>query len=336
MFSPIYKRGVVLLIGLVILGLCALLLSCVILILVSEKYFFDKILYQKSCLHGYMPSNDIVCQFLHIPRRIDYYRLLNAKSSLTPIPKQKYRVVLIGDSFFYGFGSRYGKTVAPLLQQRLQRHRPTEVWNLSYPGDNLIENYTKYVMAKKFLQPDLIIMGMVDNDLSIREDIDLTYPELDEKAIYSDLISHCQMPLFTVSNNSYWTDEWNELVYEVYLPSISPQYGNMCVLREIGRRLGSDSRLLWMNLSLQSGSDQCFPSENLSGIAEDYRTISHDYQSNLQDQGGYVINTLDRGNDTFEAVSLIENHPSTKTHRRYADLIEKEMFTNPRWGYLDL
>jgi hypothetical protein len=334
MSTAIRKRSVVLLIGLVTLGLAVLLLSCALMLLVSEKYFFDKILYQKSCSHGYMPSNNIFCRFLHLPRRIDYYRLLNAKLSQSPIPKHKYRVVLIGDSFFYGYGSRYSQTIAPVLKQKLQKHQPTEVWNLSYPGDNLIENYTKYLSAKQFLQPDLIIIGMVDNDLIIHEDGGLTYPEFSQAAVFADLTSHCQMPLATVSQKSF-AAEWSEVVDTVFLPASSPQYGNVCLLGEIGRRLGSDQRILWMNLTLQPGSNQCFAEENLSGQDENYRTISYDYQANIQNQGGYVIDVLDQGKSVSETVSPTEGHPSTKTHRWYADLIEKELLTNPRWGYLD-
>ena len=75
------------------------------------------------------------------------------------------RVMLVGDSFTYGWGVDYKQTWGHLLQTRLQNAGITaQVFNLGAPGAN-VADYAKIAeLAAPLLQPDVVLVGVLQGD----------------------------------------------------------------------------------------------------------------------------------------------------------------------------
>jgi lysophospholipase L1-like esterase len=80
------------------------------------------------------------------------------------------RVAVLGDSVAFGYGLQDDETVAQVLERMLEERRPTdsppvECRTVAQPGWNL-RNSTSFLLDHwDFLQPDLVILLLVGNDL---------------------------------------------------------------------------------------------------------------------------------------------------------------------------
>lgn len=87
------------------------------------------------------------------------------------VPAQKsprtFRILVLGDSVTFGHGSVH--TYPDLLQGLLARWRPDvdwEVWNAGVPGYNTSQELAHLRDLGPVVDPDLVIVGFFDNDLS--------------------------------------------------------------------------------------------------------------------------------------------------------------------------
>jgi len=148
----------------------------------SEKYFFDKLFNQKSISHGYYnfwPNEvddwQIVAKkFNYNQRNTDLLNLIFAKQgdeqATAYFAKERkestFKIAMIGDSMFFGLGVRKNQTVAYYLEKILKKNNNNvKIYNYSFAGDDILDNYLKYQLVQKYLKPDLTILGLVDNDL---------------------------------------------------------------------------------------------------------------------------------------------------------------------------
>jgi len=317
------------------IGLVSLGCSAYLCLLLVEKFAFEKVLYQKSCLHGYMFEKNLLCRWLYDQRTKDLTKMFDAKMRDEVVKKSSYRVAVIGDSMIFGTGVRESQTAVSHLKQILKTHRPVEVWNLSQSGDGIVDNYYKYLTAKKYLEPDLIIIAMYDNDLFISEQTPLPYVNYGENEVFRDLMSVCNQPISTTNNEMFANDNWGYLLNEIFAPSFSPAYANRCMLQEIAHRVANDDKVLWLDLSYVPDAIR---SPNNEGWSKDYvlyDTIFYDYHTIVTAAGNQVITTLKDGKVYFETVAPVENHPSVKIHQWYAKVMADELLKNPRWGFIE-
>jgi len=80
-----------------------------------------------------------------------------------------FRILVLGDSVTFGHGSVYEHTYPYLTEQRLKAWRPDidwQVWNAAVPGYNTSQELAYLLEVGDRFQPDLVVVGFFDNDLS--------------------------------------------------------------------------------------------------------------------------------------------------------------------------
>jgi hypothetical protein len=168
-------------ISILLITLIVCFLAIVCLYFLSEKYFFDKLFYQKSLSHGYYEFwansfNDwqlIAEKFNKDQRNTDLLNLIFAEQGyqeeIAYFAEERkdstFKIAVIGDSFLFGTGVRKNQSVPFFLEKILNKNKRVRVYNYSYAGEDLLDNHIKYELVKKHLNPDLVVLGLVDNDL---------------------------------------------------------------------------------------------------------------------------------------------------------------------------
>src|SRR3989344_6833304 len=111
----------------------------------SEKYFFDKFYYYKSASHGYV--NPIWNPLINgsnpsiVEERIKDLRALieitrkDSEANNQLSPSNYFRIAIIGDSMVYGLGIRNNERFSYLLEQKLNKIKPTKAYILAQPAD---------------------------------------------------------------------------------------------------------------------------------------------------------------------------------------------------------
>lgn len=300
----------------------------------AEGYFFDVFFYQKSPVYGYYQNFGNLLAYTnnaYTERRIKDVRDLfgfyqteqkgEVKSAATD---DKYRVVVIGDSFAYGLGVKQPQRYPDILEKLLNDVRPTEVSVLALPGDNIVENFVKFELTKATLHPDLYIVGIADNDLLLNPN--KSYPN--QTGFYNLLREKCPQREFIYQ----WPDLMipvERLIVEAYLPSFDEQYANTCYLKEIVAKM-VDKNTLFFNFYRVTPSE--VTNETLTEATQ--RQIMQKYVSIIRQHGGQVFQLHDSdvpGN--YSQVSTLEGHPSAEAHDWFARALFKEIVTNRRYGF---
>jgi hypothetical protein len=83
-----------------------------------------------------------------------------------------FRILVLGDSVTFGHGALSDTTYPYLLEQRLKQWRPEvkwQVWNLGVPGYNTSTELEYLKLIGQRYQPDLVVVGFFENDLSGNE-----------------------------------------------------------------------------------------------------------------------------------------------------------------------
>lgn len=330
MISLLIKRTPYISVNLSISALLLFISMCFGL-LVSEKYFFDKLLYRKSEIYGYTANEGLECCIDNsdiINQRVkDIKSLIQASEkniNLSNTQKNRpnsYRVVIIGDSYAYGLGIRIGQRFSDVLNKKLNSLYKTELYLLADSGDSILDNYAKFVLAKKYYNADLYIITMVDNDL-LFDWID-KYPG--EKDIFDSFKKDCPGPIKRSQETNNTLNDWET---ENIIPSFSERFANICILRKIANSL------------LISGSNVFFYNvQNLpcSGNAEgtDYEKQCYAlnaYTDNLIREG-LIVKDTSNVNFKYSNISSSEGHPSAKTHEQFADSLFKWITKTPNFHF---
>ena len=300
---------------------------------IGEKFFFDRLFYQKSAWYGYVRNLGEPVKEIDMPATIklrvkDLIQLLTlqkqsaqASSVLGAENDGKYIIALIGDSFVYGQGIKTEERFGELLEQKLNKIYPTRVIILAQPGDSAIENYTKFQLVYTHMAPSLYIIGLVDNDL-VFLNFD-KYPL--EHQLLNEITPLCPGKIFM------WfpmpNPPWEELVVKQYKPSVSPDYQNVCLLKNMTEKmLKLSSRILFYSF---------YENTDPAGQSVDYEKMDAEtlktYTSTIQQAGGYVV--YQPNNSPYEQVSQKEGHPSAGMNQRYAEQLYAEILSNPKWGF---
>ena len=314
---------------LVLVSLATTLTSVYVSFLVVEKFFFDKLFYKKSAIYGYskiMPTK--TKNNWWIDKRMRDYQLVYAKSIKNPLvlgakTDDDYSIALIGDSVSYGLGVKENEVFGRVLEQELNKIRPTKVYILASPGDSIVENYAKFLAASSFAEFDLYIVALLHNDL-IYDHFD---KYTNEAETYDFLSSSCPGEEFIPISN-WWSALGDKATSEAIVPSFSPMFANRCYLQTAVKAMtGTGSRVLFFPLDKIREGKLGFFDEMNNWVIASYKNI-------VTSAGGIVIDGIEElPSFEYRDVSKKEGHPSPNTHRQYAEALYQEITTNPRWGF---
>lgn len=303
--------------------------SAKLVFFVGERFYFDRLFYQKSPFHGYVKGNDFSFKNLNAnpftKARINDLNLLfsdqNKKSlETTNRDKDVFKVAVIGDSMTYGQGVQNDQVFTKILSKMLNKDRPTIVYNLGISGDDFIDNYTKYQTAKEVLAPNLFIFTLVDNDLTLSESN--RYPGRDNYK------KQLQVGCFKPEMNYLWEDmEWEQQIHKYYFPSISDDFSNICLF-ENGVRLIDKEKTIFASFDNFEFTDKTLPTEadhrqKLTYLMNKYRRIIVNNNGYFVDNNKYAFN--------LETISSKEGHPNAKSHKKFADLLYQEITNHEKW-----
>lgn len=303
---------------------------------IGEKYFFDKLFYRKSTQHGYIKAGDWKNIASSLTREeplqhrlFDLHDLMYEEEKILGKSTygEKFNIAIIGDSMTYGLGVKESETFASILEKKLNKIKPTKVYNYSFPGDDIINNFTKYKKAKETKQIDLFIFSIVDNDL-IFNDID-RYPQ--NKEAYSEILSLCEKePVFFEYSNIASREKWVE---KIYYPSFSEEHSNLCFLEKIISRLNK-SNTLFFSFSYNPDQQDIEEAKPDSVILKSLLIFSKYNKIIAIDNDGFILDPTKKKLLKYTEISKIEQHPSKETHKNYAEIIFDEIYNNPRWKFI--
>ncbi len=295
--------------------------SILIFLYISETYYFDKLVYNKSEWHGYSYWHTMDFGVINSQKISKYSRLSDLKDLLNRRYYDKkqgeIRVVLIGDSMFFGLGVRKSQTLASQLQKKLNEAFANDisVVNLSFPGDTVYHNFLKLKLAED-LEGDIYIVGLVDNDYDFSGLERYPHDENHLKMFEKDCVGEYYY------FNWEAADTFDKVVSIVYEPSFSDDYKNKCVAENIvAEMIKSEKRILFFPLS---------PTKNVqfSSTSQGHEVLQYaliiDYIQSIQRSGGQVIE-YPTSQLTYKQVSDREGHPSAETHGQYADILFQEI-----------
>lgn len=77
-------------------------------------------------------------------------------------PKQRQRVLLLGDSFTFGLNTHDVDTWATFLAERLPRH---EIVNAGVPGYTIVQEAALFAERAKYVEPEVVVLQVLFNDL---------------------------------------------------------------------------------------------------------------------------------------------------------------------------
>lgn len=293
----------------------AIFCSLAVCFYIGERFFFDKLFYKKSTLHGYLNRFEFAQDkpdinwldniFLNL-REKDLRLLLSGNLPATKDPDTK-TIVVIGDSYTYGVGvlpqERFSNLLAPILFNKYGIK--AKIYNFSEPGNSIIDDYALYLLTLTQLKPDVIVIEIVTNDLLLNK------PRyFYTQAIINELNQTCKMPLFanqtdtTISLLDYAKSEYE---------SFSPKWRNRCYLEQIAANFGADGRVMFFGFSNGSVNFDCdWENAYPNGM------VITEYASILKYSGNTVI--LNKSTENIHAsVSDLEGHPSRNKHRIFAE-----------------
>jgi hypothetical protein len=300
---------------------------------VSEIYFFDKFYYNKFPELGYVkPIWNPLGNANNPPtieHRIKDLRLVFSQSQdqrVLGISDQEtptYKILFIGDSMVYGNGVREPQRMSEILEKELNKVRPTKVYTLAQSGDSIIDNYYKFEKAEQVIQPNMSIFAMVVNDFLL----DQTDKYPGEAEFYKQLRQECPQEEKGVT----WTGP-QMTIYETMdmnlLPSVDPNYANICYLEKILDRLAGKQVMFFSFSPLRDTNNDPAGSYERKGWE-----VMNAYASPIKKRGLYFTSTLGMPEYVFQPISTMEGHPSPKSHKEIGEYLAKVIMNDERWKF---
>jgi len=299
---------------------------------IAETFFFDELLYKKSAMYGYQPygldllnkqNNQLIEKRIKGLRQLTQAELNKDLNVLGASSEDVYKIAIIGDSFAYGTGVRQNQRFPELMEKELNKYRKTQIYVLAQPGDGMLENYVKFLLAKENINPDLFIVGMLHNDLLV--DGFNEYPR--QQSIYQDIRQSCSQPEFKYSWPNYQASI-QELIIDGFYPSSSPEYANLCYLDKIVSDMVKSPVLFF---SFHSSPDSYTPNIN-NEVEKKSHAIMKRYTQVIKNHQGEI--TYFDDSHYYKTVSQLEIHPSVETHQGYSELLIKKIIEDPQYHFL--
>lgn len=317
---------------LVFMSLFSVFISARIVYFIGERYFFDRLFYQKSVQHGYFIPGKLLGyknfgnrakNMLALRKYVADRKQSRAHASILGASNNnEYTIVVLGDSYVWGAGIRTEQRFVVLLEKMLNRLRPTRVVDLGNPGDNFLQNYAKYLYASEWISKiSLSVWGLVANDLLFNESYSNSLlPDFIHK-----FIDGCDGPSFSdappkrnpydeIVNLSLASNTKNYCAYEKLLPFLPKEHAIYINLED----------LRWQYGFMQSITIPLVDNGLFVFSPKPY------YEKNyMRPNEGYITR-----NERLE-VSKAEGHPNALANKIYAEALFYEITTNPRWGFIE-
>ena len=109
------------------------------------------------------PNLDVTFQKVHV--RTNSFGMRGGEVSVAK-PENTYRIILLGDSFAFGWGVDEEKSFAHLLEEKLSQSlgRPVEVLNFGVPGYSTFQETAQFLAYSEKFNPDAVLVYFVEND----------------------------------------------------------------------------------------------------------------------------------------------------------------------------
>jgi len=337
----------------------SIFLSYCLVYFLAEKYFFDKIFYLKSYTHGYPHADFFEKNFLHSlffkgnekkisSRNRDLTFLLSQEVTSNRYDSEytndKFKIALIGDSFIYGLGVKERERASNILEKKLNRVRPSIVYNFGNLGDSLVDNYIKYNLAKEYMDIDLFIFGLVEDDLNFLNNA--YYLEFEETLIQLSQgckelkIFHRDPQLEQLTNSNEIAFKKDEEIRSFYSMVLDEKYGNICLAQKIANSFNADETLI-LDLNYLDPMLMCLKNWPRSETDYKFNILINEYLRIFSKANIKIIDGYNRVASLFQdpvvkmQVSEVEGHPSKFAHYWYAQILFDELTTNDKWGFIE-
>ena len=282
---------------------------------IAEKFFFDKFFYQKSVAYGYwVPTKASTLYHSDFGDRAkDIYDLETNYPNELLNNQNVYKIAIYGDSYVWGQGVTNNQRFAKILQDKLNKIRPTRVFSLAETGDDLFDHYQKYKLTPQvFGHIDLNIFGIILNDLLFDNPIDNRYGTKD----YLQSINYfgCRGPEFS--------DDFQSTGDKISR-SMDPDTKNYCVYKKIISLLPREKTIYFDLSGATYTSDYPDELKFVTLLSQDI-PLFHPYPRSV----------VSLPHPNKYNVSKLDAHPSALANQLYADILYQEITTNPKWGFI--
>jgi hypothetical protein len=128
-------------------------------------------------------------------------------------PKDTVRIIVFGDSMFFGLNIQLNETVAKVLEKMLNDKsvKRYEVLNLAVPGFNMLEKIEFFKEKGTMFNPDMVILEYETGDMldwketeKIKENLHKNYPELSDIQLTIKANEEQMKKLERMSFNERW------------------------------------------------------------------------------------------------------------------------------------
>lgn len=292
---------------------------------IAEKYFFDLLFYQKSPLHGYADNVSVVASYSNnffLKNRVkDVRKLIDPQVTFIKTTKSNpYKIVIIGDSYTYGEGVLKHQRFGDVLEKKLNKIHPTEVYILAQPGDDIVDHLAKYELAQRKIKPNLVIVALVSNDLI--EVMDAKYPGQEE--VYQELQTKCNPPEFD-KKVTWEVMDYDILTADYLLPSVSPYYSNICYLETTIGIISANTELSSLFYTFESiPYKDRICSKHSTKTNYQMKLVSAEIEDIIMKSTDNYI-TYGWQKQELYKVSLREDHPSKEAHEIIAEQLFQEV-----------
>lgn len=284
---------------------------------IGERYFFDKLFYQKSIKHGYwIPVKKLVLSDFG-DRAKDVLDLYNHERNgnnnvLGTDTDDIFNIAVIGDSFVWGQGLKNEDRFVILLNKKLNTLRKTQVFSFAQGGDNIFDNFAKYQSIKSAYFIDVFIFFLVGNDLLIKNprykhDVTKTVSEYCHALTGGDQIFD-----FFVTRSG---------------PEAFYNPASLCALDVMSRVYPRENSIYFYNM-IYPGFDLYIDAFQRTG----HFMLSIEKARYMKEYQKYWTETA-RNKYDWMRVSQSETHPSAVSNRMFTDVLFDEIVFNPVWGF---
>jgi hypothetical protein len=160
------------------------------------------------------PANSIITQKTS---EFEYTAKINSMGfrdrEVTPRVRDKRRIIVIGDSFVYGWGVEIEQTWPKVLEADLNAvGKNVEVFNLGCPGHGPTEYVEVARHAIPLLKPDLVIVGVLEGDDVMQERQKLDVKQLSLRHRIANLLAPNIVAVLTGQRHLTQVAPLNELI----------------------------------------------------------------------------------------------------------------------------
>jgi len=308
--------------------------------IIGEKYYFDKLFYRKSTSHGYFNININDGSFFNANNKLlkqsrfkDISSLINQKETkvlgANTENEKIYKIAIIGDSVTYGLGVQDSEKYTSILEKELNKlylNKKFEVYNFSLVGDDLLDNYIKYLMASKISEYDLYIFAYITNDILIEDNS--KYPQ--KKEIYEAFYKECN----NLSEGKLVEEQFknSEDKYNKFLALKSEESANVCMTNLILNNVSKNNVLFFATEG--TGDINLYEKDQKLQTSDDFYTLAlTNYSKYIKLNNFKIINPYDKDSlfpTKNSNISKKEIHPNKTIHKLFAYFLTQEIIKNQR------